>query len=201
MLGPMPRAVPHNSTACHSLSSVHLRICLAPPPPQFVAHIWEIRTGKRLRTFDGPQEEYAVVSHLLRCMLWSCCCACCGVPRRRVRCGELPAAVHALVLLGVPRRLAAGDAHYAGLCGLSPPSLPLATHPHPASRHPPRLTHLGTAPAHLPTTECPDPAHARPVPQGALARPDRGMRWPVFRWSGGGDAPVLLACMKANAIR
>ncbi|PRW39159.1 Eukaryotic translation initiation factor 3 subunit B [Chlorella sorokiniana] len=63
--------------------------------PHFVAHVWEIRTGKRLRTFDGPHEEYAV---------------------------------------------------------------------------------------------------------GAMARPDRGMRWPAFRWSGGGDAPVLLAHMKANAI-
>lgn len=28
--------------------------------PHFVAHVWELRTGKRLRTFDGPQDEYAV---------------------------------------------------------------------------------------------------------------------------------------------
>lgn len=64
--------------------------------PHFVAHVWEVRTGKRLRTFDGPHEEYAV---------------------------------------------------------------------------------------------------------GALQRPDRGMRWPAFRWSGGvGGAPALLAHMKKNAI-
>lgn len=66
--------------------------------PHFVAHIWEIRTGKRLRTFDGPHEEYAV---------------------------------------------------------------------------------------------------------GAVARPDGGMRWPAFRWGGGGvggDKPVYLAHMKRNAI-
>lgn len=62
-----------------------------------MAHVWEVRTGKRLRTFDGPHEEYAV---------------------------------------------------------------------------------------------------------GALQRPDRGMRWPAFRWSGGvGGAPALLAHMKKNAIR
>ncbi|EFN54066.1 hypothetical protein CHLNCDRAFT_136163 [Chlorella variabilis] len=63
---------------------------------QFVAHIWEVRTGRRLRTFDGPQEEYAV---------------------------------------------------------------------------------------------------------GALARPDGGMKWPAFRWGGGGGgAPTYLAHMKRNAI-
>lgn len=64
--------------------------------PHFVAHIWEVRTGRRLRTFDGPQEEYAV---------------------------------------------------------------------------------------------------------GALARPDGGMKWPAFRWGGGGGgAPTYLAHMKRNAI-
>lgn len=56
------------------------------------------------------------------------------------------------------------------------------------------------------SSSCPAPPNntlAIPFPpsQGALARPDRGMRWPAFRWSGGGDAPVLLAHMKANAIR
>ena len=37
----------------------------APGPPlsptvQFIAHIWDTRSGKRLRTFDGPQAEYAI---------------------------------------------------------------------------------------------------------------------------------------------
>jgi hypothetical protein len=31
-------------------------------PPQFTAHVWEVRTGRRLRTFEGPHEEYAVGS-------------------------------------------------------------------------------------------------------------------------------------------
>lgn len=36
---------------------------------------------------------------------------------------------------------------------------------------------------------------------GSMARQDKGMRWPAFRWSGGvGGAPVYLAHMKKNAI-
>ncbi len=85
----------HGRSACHQPWSHPFG--LAPLPPQFVAHVWEVRTGKRLRTFDGPQEEDAV---------------------------------------------------------------------------------------------------------GALQRPDRGMSWPAFRWSGGvGGAPALLAHMKKNAVR
>lgn len=103
-LGPQPvgrcpgrRARAQAAVTCGAMHLRPARAFPAPFSPQFVAHVWEVRTGKRLRTFDGPHDEYAV---------------------------------------------------------------------------------------------------------GALQRPDRGMRWPAFRWSGGvGGAPALLAHMKKNAVR
>ncbi len=131
---------------------------------QFLAHVWEIRTGKRLRTFDGPHEEYAVVS--------ACCCARCAC------CGRAG-------LVWAARR------HPGLLLPLATCSLPCCWLPGSAAL----LLHRAAAPSDAPASAL------QFCPQGAMARPDRGMRWPAFRWSGGGDAPVLLAHMKANAIR